>query len=465
MAQGSAISPPPASRAEVEEIVETLSAELDDVAARLADAIHEHLDELDDDMRVWTLQSTRANLGVMVSLMREGADPRSAQAPPEAVGYAKEYVIRGLDFTLLQRAYRTAQGDFAGLILERLRGTTDDPDHLADAMVFFNAWIFAWIEAIDRQLTDIYMDEREQRVRGAAAMRAAEVRAILAGGPVDAAAASRRLGYELERFHVGYVVWSEAAEDSPGAAGAMFGEMERVAAAVAESLGARRALTVPEGRHLACWVGRSEPPELGDLRVPAGAGGDRGAGEGRGGGANRARGGAAGVVAVSVAAGSPARGVEGFVQSHHEALVARRVAQLNPTRPAFVRHRSKNARRVSPPDVDGAPQAVCVAYPDLALDALMTADLEAARRFAERELGPLAAEDESSRRLAGTLAVFLEEGASFVRAARRLGVHTNTVTYRVHRAEELLGHPVAERQLELRVALRLAELLPAPNGS
>src|SRR6476469_6357005 len=206
-------------------MVEQLSAELDEVSAALADTIHEHLDELDDDMRTWTLQSTRANLGVMVTLMREGADPRSVVAPPEAIGYAKEYVVRGLDFVLLQRAYRTAQGAFAGMILERLREATDDLDHLADAMGFFNAWIFAWIEAIERQLTDVYMSEREQWVRGAAAMRAAEVRAILGGAPVDVAAVSSRLGYELDRFHVGYVGWNEASEDSPGGGQALFGEM------------------------------------------------------------------------------------------------------------------------------------------------------------------------------------------------------------------------------------------------
>ena len=140
-------------------------------------------------------------------------------APPEAIGYAKEYVVRGLDFVLLQRAYRTAQGVFAGMILERLRQATDDADHLADAMGFFNAWIFAWIEAIERQLTDVYMGEREQWVRGAAAMRAAEVRALLGGAQVDVAEVSLRLGYELDRFHVGYVVWSEsAAEDARAAA-------------------------------------------------------------------------------------------------------------------------------------------------------------------------------------------------------------------------------------------------------
>jgi DNA-binding PucR family transcriptional regulator len=414
MASRNAITPPHASREEIVEMVEQLSAELDEVSAALADTIHEHLDELDDDMRTWTLQSTRANLGVMVTLMREGTDPRSVIAPPEAIGYAKEYVVRGLDFVLLQRAYRTAQGAFAGMILERLREATDDLDHLADAMGFFNAWIFAWIEAIERQLTDVYMSEREQWVRGAAAMRAAEVRAILGGAPVDLAAVSSRLGYELDRFHVGYVVWNEASEDSPGGGQALFGEMEQVAAAVAESLGAHSALTVAQGRHLACWVGRREPQHLRDMRIPRGAG-----------------------KTLSVAAGTPAHGVEGFVLSHREALLARRAAQLR-----------------------GDSRGGCYAYPDLALEALMVDDVEAGRRFVERELGALAAGDDATMRVASTLAVFLDEGASFVRASRRLGVHANTVTYRVRRAEELLGHRVTERQLELRVALRLARLVP-----
>jgi DNA-binding PucR family transcriptional regulator len=408
------IAAPPSSRAEIDEIVETLSGELDQVAAALVETIHAHVEELDDDMRTWTLQSTRANLGVMVTLMREGADPRSVSAPAEAIGYVKEYVFRGLDFVLLQRAYRTAQGAFAGMILERLREATDDAEHLAEAMVYFNAWIFAWIEAIERQLTDVYMSEREQRRRGAEAMRAAEVRAILSGAEVDAPAAGRRLGYELERFHVGYVVWSDGGDEGPGSGHSIYGEMERVAATVAESLGARGTISVPQGRHLACWAGRREPLHLDDLRVPLGSGST-----------------------VSVAAGSPAAGVEGFVLSHREALLARRVAQL-----------------------EAAGRPVCVSYPDLALDSLITADLETAERFAARELGPLTATDESTRRLASTLAVYLEESRSFARAARRLGVHTNTVTYRVRRAEELLGHPVAERQLELRVALRLLDLLP-----
>jgi hypothetical protein len=407
------LAPPAASRAEVEAIVEILGAEVDAIAAVLTDTIHEHLGELDEDMRSWTLQSTRANLGVIVSMMREGADPTAAVPPPEAVGYAKEYVVRGLDLVLLQRAYRTAQGIFAEIIVARLRSATDDPDHLAGAMTFFNAWVFAWMEAIERRLTDIYMAEREQWVRGAAALRAAEVRALLSGQTADEAAVSLRLGYELGRYHVGYVVWSEGAGERPGDAGALFAAMERAAAAIAESLGAGAPLTVAEGRHLACWAGRREEPDLARLRLPKSVAGS-----------------------LSVAAGTPAHGVDGFVLSHREALVARRVAQLR-----------------------GDGSGARASYPDLALEALLVENPEAARRFATRELGPLASRDDATLRITATLAIFLEEGGSFVRAARRLGVHSNTVAYRIRRAESKLGHPITQRPLELAVALRLTRLL------
>ncbi|HEY2479681.1 MAG TPA: hypothetical protein VGI17_13255 [Solirubrobacterales bacterium] len=263
------LAPPAASRGEIEGLVETLGRELDEIAATLADTVHEHLSELEEDMRPWTLQAARSNLGVIVTMMREGDDPGSVLPPPEAIGYAKEYVVRGLDLSLMQRAYRTAQGAFGGIILERLRAATDDADHLAEAGAFFNAWIFAWVEAIERRLTDIYMGEHAQWVRGAAAVRAAEVRALLGGGAaVDAAAVSLRLGYELDRIHVGFVIWSEEAGERPGDAGGLFAEMEQAAAAVAKSLGAGAPLTVAEGRHLACWAGRRSAPELSRLRLP-----------------------------------------------------------------------------------------------------------------------------------------------------------------------------------------------------
>ncbi|MBS1892346.1 MAG: hypothetical protein JST59_13700, partial [Actinobacteria bacterium] len=75
-------SPPSASRGEIEGLVDLLSQELDEIAATLADTVHEHLVELDEDMRPWTEQVARANLGVIVTMMREGDDPASVEPPP-----------------------------------------------------------------------------------------------------------------------------------------------------------------------------------------------------------------------------------------------------------------------------------------------------------------------------------------------------------------------------------------------
>jgi len=97
------------------------------------------------------------------------------------------------------------------------------------------------------------------------------------------------------------------------------------------------------------------------------------------------------------------------------------------------------------------------AFP-MSLEVMLTHSREEPRRFVAQQLGDLAAEDKSVARLRETLRVFLEENGSFQNAAERLGVHKNTVAYRIRRAEELLGHGVRERQLELQTALRLAPL-------
>jgi DNA-binding PucR family transcriptional regulator len=136
---------------------------------------------------------------------------------------------------------------------------------------------------------------------------------------------------------------------------------------------------------------------------------------------------------LRIAIGRLGRGLDGFRRTHQEALLAKRVASLSER-----------------------PSLAAVSFGNVALESLLTADVDEARRFVHAELGPLMEDSDASRRLASTLEVFLQEESSFVRTARRLGIHENTVAYRVRRAEELLGHRAAERQLELRAALRLA---------
>lgn len=119
---------------------------------------------------------------------------------------------------------------------------------------------------------------------------------------------------------------------------------------------------------------------------------------------------------VRIAVGTIGQGLRGFRDSHREAMEARRVARLSATSDRAVH------------------------YDDVALLAILTRDVGTARRFATRNLGPLAADDPTTRRLADTLLCLFEEQGSPRRAAQRLGIHENTVGKRL-RAIDALGGP------------------------
>jgi len=106
--------------------------------------------------------------------------------------------------------------------------------------------------------------------------------------------------------------------------------------------------------------------------------------------------------------------------------------------------------------VERAPRVI--RYADVGLEILLLADEETARRFVQRELGALAASSAEGGRLRETLESSFRHG-SHVDAASALAVHEHTIRNRLHRIEELLGHPVRERRTEMQVALRLVRIL------
>ena len=100
-------------------------------------------------------------------------------------------------------------------------------------------------------------------------------------------------------------------------------------------------------------------------------------------------------------------------------------------------------------------------YQRVELVSLLASDLPRARRFVAAQLGPLASTSEPAERLRETVLAFLVAGGSGTRAAKELYVHQNTVTYRVKRAEELMGRRVNHNPVELVCALTLAAALGA----
>jgi hypothetical protein len=412
----SAVVPEPSvgCREALAALAEGVVPELDAISLEMAHAIHTAMDILTEDILDDTQATSKANISLVVAMLRDGVDPAGVQPPAGALHYAREFVHRGLPVEALLGVYRVGHGAFWQIWLERMRDAIADREILAEAIAYCSAWTFGYVDAVSGPLATAFVTEKERWARSAVAQRAEEIKTVLEGRPVDEQRTSQRLRYELGRRHIAFVLWGEETADAADTGSAF----AQVATTVAGALGCASPLVVPSGRSVVWgWVtlaGDAADPvastaELGPQLAKAGA---------------------------RIAFGEPGLGVDGFRRSHEEALTARRVALLG--------QRAVGAR---------------VRFDDIALTALLTSDIGEARRYVERELGPLCEETDAMRRLVATLRVFLEEGASFVRAARRLSVHENTVAYRVKRAADLLGHRVEDGALRLHVALLLCELL------
>jgi DNA-binding PucR family transcriptional regulator len=134
-----------------------------------------------------------------------------------------------------------------------------------------------------------------------------------------------------------------------------------------------------------------------------------------------------------LALGDDEPGVAGFRQTHRQAAFARYAAE----------------------QLD----AELVRYDDIALEALATADREAASAFAGRELRGLEGSGTRSEQLRQTLESYFECGQNAAAAAAALGVHQQTVGHRLRTIEERIGAQVNDRRAELEVALRVRRLL------
>lgn len=371
------------------------------LAARIAVA------QADPELAALTLGSCSSNVEAMVSMLRSGIPPSSAEAPVTALEHARAMAARGAEVNDTLRFYRLGHGYFLRRWSDELRASVDDPDRLMAAVQEMTAFSVEYIDIVSGRVSAEHLAERERRQRRAAVVRADLVRALLAGDPDDLPAAERTLGHRLDRAQLSFVCWSATAS----------AQLEPAALAVAEALGSSRPLLVADGAEaVAGWL------------VPGG---------------RTAR--AAHVAAeaqravapdVSVALGTVGMGLEGFRTSRDQAERARRVAELTG---------------------DG-PQVV--AFADVALLDLLSRDVPAARSFVRHELAELADPEPAIAAVRDTVRIVLAPRGGVAQAARGLDLHRNTVLQRLHRAEALLGRPIDERRDELYVALLLARAFP-----
>ncbi|MCB0827357.1 MAG: helix-turn-helix domain-containing protein [Solirubrobacterales bacterium] len=367
---------------------------------------------LPDDAET-TLASNEANILLVARKLERGEDPADPELPEVTIAYARSGAQRRFPLVDVLRAYRIGHEYAREQIGKIVRDLVQDPADRAEMLEMISSWLFTHIDAVTQLGEEIYAQERERWLRTASASRAATVSSILDRGPIDRDAASSRLGYELSRNHLGLIAWQEDdGTENPMA------RLEAVLRQIAEFFGTDRPLLHSLGPNtVAAWIGSREPIDMdafdGTDTVWTGS------------------------ETVRLSFGTPGSGLTGFVRTHAEARQARHVAML-----------------------EGRPPGSSTGYDSVVLVSLASVDREQAQEFVGRQLGELTADRATGRRLVETLRTFLDEGGSAGRAGQRLGVHENTVRYRIRQAEELLGRTVGPADLQLRMALELLEACP-----
>ncbi|MBX5440852.1 MAG: helix-turn-helix domain-containing protein [Solirubrobacteraceae bacterium] len=369
-----------------------LEASLDAMVEEVSHAIASEVpDVLDDDSY---RASNRANLSLKLAVLRRGDALSVPDAPHDALLYARDLARRGADVSVLLRAYDLGHRYFWTQWTRECAARTADPAVLNELYDVSARFLFAYFDAVPAAVTSAYRDELARRTDTGEARRAEAVCGVLGGLVGDVRPIERELGYPLAGTrHVALIC------DDPAPAA-------RTALLRAGRAAASAALVVRvEAPALWAWFAS---PDLAALEDALGR--------------------HAALDGATLALGDAATGVDGFRDSHREAQLA-------------LRH-GRGERRL-------------VRYRDLGAASLLAGDPRRARRFVERELGALAAPDPATSRVRDTVRVYLQENGSQAGAARRLGVHVNTVAYRLRRAEELLGRRVTDRRFDLEAALLL----------
>jgi DNA-binding PucR family transcriptional regulator len=389
----------------VSAVARHIRPDLDQLTRSLADLFLEVIPEFhhDDAVKQLMISSTAANLAEMVDMLDHGIRPDHIGVPPAAAEYARRFAQLDLSLEALLRAYRLGENRFLRWAVGVLGGLDLDTRQALDAASELSARANRYIDQVIEGLVDIYEDEHRQWNARSDAVRAATIRAVLDSAELDVGTAEATLGAPLRGWHRAAVFWG--ASDATA--------LEDLQRGLGEVTGLAPLSVVAEPGCLWAWWSATTSPAVAPKSF------DR----------LRER-----HPDLCVALGTAGTGLAGFRTSHHEAQRARALVL------------GREDRRCGP-------RGWVTDYDDVALAAMLAAQPVALRAWVARTLGDLARDDSGVERLRETLRAYLAADRSSSGAAARLHLHKNTVHYRLHRAEELLGRPLADARLDIEVAL------------
>lgn len=315
---------------------------------------------------------------------------------PSARAIALEAARRHLGLPLLLKVYQRAQEASWDFAVQVVRQAPSDLDHEA-LLVWFWTKATTWFGSSVEQSVLIHQTETN-RIRQRGDARRFEV---VSEALRDRSVAPSELSAALDGHpvniagHVALVAHALTADSIE--------QLEPALSAVTRGIGpARSVLVRPGGREMWAWLALGERPDtVTDTGIDP--------------------------TAVRVTLGVGGSGLDGFVAAHLDAQAAQRVA-LAPGR-----------------------RQPLTAYDDVAALVLIGHDPAAAERFTRATLRGLA--DPPHARLRETVREVLTSAETADRIAERLGIHKNTIRYRLTQAEGLLGRPLRERAGDLLLAL------------
>lgn len=318
----------------------------------------------------------------------EQGEELSAPIPAAAAAQARRAARSGVSLDTVLRRYAAGDRQMVEFIVE---DADDYPSsELRHVLRIHGLQVDRFMESVAAE----YVDELERATRSPQQRLVECIDRLLMGEPVDTTKWDYALG---GRWHVGMI----AVGDEAG----------RVLRELADTLRCEL-LTIERGgnAHWA-WLGsRDRVPTCDVVR----AGAPRGS------------------VAVSLAIGEPAKGLDGWRLTHRQAQAALWVALREPQRIAR--------------------------YADDLLVAAALRDDMLARSLLELYFLPLDEKGDGGAILCETLNAYFAAGRNAATAAAALGVDRHTVQRRLRRVEERIGRMLHTCYAELEVALRLQQL-------
>jgi DNA-binding PucR family transcriptional regulator len=392
-----------------------LSERLPEVTRGMRGVLSREITALADDNRLLELLggAIEGNVGTILHILRHRIPMRDVDVPSAAVAHARRLAQTGVAVNSLVRAYRLGQTYLLEQCFAELDRRAAEPRLSLLAFNEINVRVFAYIDWMSQEVVTVYETERDQWVRNRDTVRVAHIKEMVAGrSRSDIASAEAALGFRLRQHHVAAVLWVDDDADATDS-------VARLEACVSllgrELCGSSAPLSCAADRSSVwVWFPRGVDADDPDIqRIGTVLGSERTGG-------------------VRAALGGSIPGMDGFRDSHLQAIEAQRVLLTGG---------------------DTARKSIGYREPGVAAAALLAHNLDQTRLLVRSALGPLDADDVPSARLRETLLVFLASGSSYTATAQRSAMHKNTVKYRVERALELRGRPLGEDRIDVELAL------------